>query len=322
MKIIVNRFFNLLFFLFSVGFLVLILSAAWIFLPIKIDEPIEKIIEIPYGYNSTQIRQLLEEEGVIRPHNYLFQVITKFMKTDALLQSGEYRFSSAQNLVQIIEQLIRGRVMLYRITIPEGFQAKQIARLLADREIVDYEVFLKFIKEENQYREGYLFPDTYEFPKNIGAENVLKLMQKNFEDVVYKHINPEQNFPAGLSFHQIIILASIIEKEAQGTEDKPRIASVFYNRLSEGMFLQSCATIQYLLDKPQERLTQQDLTIESPFNTYLYPGLPPKPICNPGLESILAAVHPTEEDYFYFVLGKDGKHVFSRTYQEHLDNKP
>lgn len=322
MKIIVNRFFNLLFFLFSVGFLVLILSAAWIFLPIKIDEPIEKIIEIPYGYNSTQIRQLLEEEGVIRPHNYLFQVITKFMKTDALLQSGEYRFSSAQNLVQIIEQLIRGRVMLYRITIPEGFQAKQIARLLADREIVDYEVFLKFIKEENQYREGYLFPDTYEFPKNIGAENVLKLMQKNFEDVVYKHINPEQNFPAGLSFHQIIILASIIEKEAQGTEDKPRIASVFYNRLSEGMFLQSCATIQYLLDKPQERLTEQDLTIESPFNTYLYPGLPPKPICNPGLESILAAVHPTEEDYFYFVLGKDGKHVFSRTYQEHLDNKP
>lgn len=322
MKIIVNRFFNLLFFLFSVGFLVLILSAAWIFLPIKIDEPIEKIIEIPYGYNSTQIRQLLEEEGVIRPHNYLFQVITKFMKTDALLQSGEYRFSSAQNLVQIIEQLIRGRVMLYRITIPEGFQAKQIARLLADREIVDYEVFLKFIKEENQYREGYLFPDTYEFPKNIGAENVLKLMQKNFEDVVYKHINPEQNFPAGLNFHQIIILASIIEKEAQGTEDKPRIASVFYNRLSEGMFLQSCATIQYLLDKPQERLTQQDLTIESPFNTYLYPGLPPKPICNPGLESILAAVHPTEEDYFYFVLGKDGKHVFSRTYQEHLDNKP
>jgi len=300
----------------------LLLSAAWVLVPVQQEEPVEKVIEIPYGYNSTEIRQLLEKEGIIRPHNYLFPMVTKMLKIDSRLQSGEYQLSSSQNLLQIIEQLVKGRVVLYRITIPEGFQHRQIARLLADRKIIDYDAFIELIKENIQYKEGYLFPDTYEFPKNFGVKNVLKAMQKNFEEVVYKHINPEQQFPEGLNFAQVIILASIIEKEALGTEDKPRIASVFYNRLSRGMLLQSCATVQYLLDKPQERLKEKDLAIESPFNTYLYPGLPPEPICNPGLESIMAAAYPAKEDYLYFVLGKDGKHIFSKTYQEHLNNKP
>ncbi len=322
MKTLINSFINLLILLFSIAILLFLFSATWIFIPLTSDDPVEKMIEIPYGYNSTHIRKLLEEEGIIRPHNYLFPIVTRLTKIDSRLQSGEYKFSSSQNLLQIIEQLVQGKVMRYRITIPEGFQAKQIARLLADRKIVDYDEFIKLVQEDNQYKEGYLFPDTYEFPKYFGAENVLKFMMKNFEDTVLPHIPREQSFPAGLSWNQVIILASIIEKEAQGSEDKPKIASVFYNRLSEGMLLQSCATIQYLLDKPQERLTQQDLAIESPFNTYLNPGLPPEPICNPGLESILAAVYPAEEDYFYFVLGKEGKHIFTRTYQEHLDNKP
>jgi UPF0755 protein len=321
-KILISKFLNLLFFLFLVSFLALLLSATWALIPVQQEEPIEKVIEIPYGYSSTEIRQLLEKEGLIRPHNYFFPAITKLLQIDSRLQSGEYRLSSSQNLVQIIDQLVKGKVLLYRITIPEGFISRQIARLLANREIVDYDAFMEFIKGNNQYQEGYLFPDTYEFPKNYGVENVLKSMTKNFAEVVYKQVDPEQKFPAGLDFAQVIILASIIEKEAQGTEDKPRIASVFYNRLSEDMYLQSCATVQYLLDKPQERLTEQDLAIESLFNTYLHSGLPPAPICNPGLESILAAVHPAEEDYLYFVLGKDGKHIFSKTYQEHLNNKP
>lgn len=321
-KTIVNKLLNALFFLFLIGFLALILSSAWVLVPVQQEEPVEKIIEIPYGYNSSEIRLLLEEEGLIRPHNYIFPIVTKMLKIDSRLQSGEYQLSSSHNLLQIIELLVKGKVIRYRITIPEGFQHRQIARLLADRKIVDYDGFIELIKENTQYKEGYLFPDTYEFPKNFGAENVLKAMQKNFEEVVYKQVNPDQQFPEGLNFAQIIILASIIEKEALGTEDKPSIASVFYNRLSKGMLLQSCATVQYLLDKPQERLREKDLAIDSPFNTYLYPGLPPEPICNPGLESIMAAVHPAEEDYLYFVLGKEGKHIFSKTYQEHLNNKP
>lgn len=322
MKIIINFFINTFLFLFFTSFLFLIYAAAWIFIPLAVEEPIGKVIEIPYGYNSVQIRQLLEGEGIIRSHSYLFQPLTKLLKVDGRLQTGEYQLSSAQNLYQVIDQLVQGKVVQYRITIPEGFQAKQIARLLSDREIVNSEVFLSLIKENNQYQEGYLFPDTYEFPKNFGAENVLKAMQKNFAENIYHLINPEQEFPANLNFQQIIILASIIEKEAQGKDDKPKIASVFYNRLAVGMPLQSCATVQYLLDHPQQKLTEQDLAIESPFNTYLHTGLPPGPICNPGLDSILAAAFPAQEDYFYFVLGKEGKHIFSKTYQEHLNNKP
>ena len=322
MRSAINRFFNFLIFLFSIIFLITMLFSTWIFLPPERDEEIKRVIEIPYGYSTTEIKQLLEKEGFIRPYNFLFPLMTKLLKIDGRLQSGEYQFSTSQDLIQIIDQMVKGRVVLHRITIPEGLQSRQIARLLSDREIAEQDSFLNLINEDRKYHEGYLFPDTYEFPKNYGAEKVLKAMLRNFEEVVYRKVNPEQKFPGDLNFQQIIILASIIEKEAQGVEDKPKIASVFYNRLATGMRLQSCATVQYLLDKPQEKLTQQDLEIESPFNTYLNAGLPPEPICNPGLESILAAVYPTEEDYFYFVLGKDGEHVFSRTYQEHLDNKP
>jgi UPF0755 protein len=316
------KIFNFLILILAVCMLFLIISATWILVPLDLTEPTEKTINIPYEYNSTRIRYLLEEEGIIRPGNIVFQLLTRAMKIDERLQSGEYQFSSSENLLQIIDKLEKGKVLLHRITIPEGYQSRQIAELLDDKRITPYDEIIQLIQEENDFKEGYLFPDTYSFPRNFGPTNVLKAMYDNFKQVVFDYVDPEQDFPGDLSFNEIIILASIIEKEAQGDEDKPKIASVFYNRLRDGMRLQSCATIQYLLDAPQERLTQQDLEIESPFNTYLNSGLPPEPICNPGLNSIIAAVEPAEEDYIYFVLGKDGEHIFSRTYQEHLDNKP
>jgi UPF0755 protein len=316
------KFFHFLIFPLAVTLLLVILSATWVLVPLDLTNPIKKTLNIPYEYNSSRIRYLLEEEGIIRPGSIIFQLLTRAMKIDAKLQSGEYQFSSSENLMQIIDKLVKGKVVLHKVTIPEGYQAKQIARLLDDNKIADFDEIMQLVQEDNEFREGYLFPDTYVFPRNFGAANALKKMQNNFQQVVYEQIDPEQDFPGGLNFHEIIILASIIEKEAQGDDDKPKIASVFYNRLKEGMLLQSCATIQYLLDKPQERLTQQDLEIESPFNTYLNQGLPPEAICNPGLNSILAAAQPAEEEYIYFVLGKEGKHIFSRTYQEHLENKP
>jgi UPF0755 protein len=316
------KFFHFLIFPLAIILLLLILSATWVLVPLDITNPIEKTLNIPYEYNSARIRYLLEDEGIIRSGNIMFQLLTRVMKIDEKLQSGEYQFSSSENLLQIIDKLVKGKVVLHKVTIPEGYQVKQIARLLDDNEIAEFEEIMQLVQEKNEFREGYLFPDTYVFPRNFGAANVLKKMYNNFQQVVYEKIDPEQDFPGGLNFHEIIILASIIEKEAQGDQDKPKIASVFYNRLEKGMRLQSCATIQYLLDKPQERLTQQDLEIESPFNTYLNSGLPPEAIGNPGLNSILAAVQPAEEEYMYFVLGEEGEHIFSRTYQEHLDNKP
>ncbi|MDD4363328.1 MAG: endolytic transglycosylase MltG [Atribacterota bacterium] len=316
------RIINLLIFLFVGIFLVCTLVATWIYIPFNSVDPTIKALEIPFDYNSVKIRHLLEEEGIIRPYNIVFQLLTRAMKADGKLQSGEYQFSSSQNLLQIIEMLVRGKVMLHKITIPEGFQNKQIARLLEEKGIAEYEELMQLIQEDNEYQEGYLFPDTYTVPKNYGARNTLNLLVNNFKKIVFAHIDPEQEFPADLDFHQIVILASIIEKEAQGKDDKPKIASVFYNRLISGMRLQSCATVQYLLDEPKEELTYTELEIESPFNTYLNYGLPPAPICNPGLDSILAAAEPANEEYIFFVVGKEGEHVFSKTYEEHLDNKP
>jgi len=316
------KFLKFLIFLIAVLFLLALFVAVWILVPLNTTEITEKTLIIPYEYNSARIRHLLEEEKIIRPGNIIFQLMTRTMKIDDRLQSGEYNFSSAENLLQIIDKLEKGKVVLHRITIPEGYQSKQIAGLLSDNEIADYEQLMELILEDNEFREGFLFPDTYTFPKNYGAYNVLKTMSDNFKNVINNHIDVEMEFPFGLDFHKVIILASIIEKEAQGKEDKPKIASVFYNRLKDRMMLQSCATVQYLLEKPQEILTHEDLQIDSPFNTYLYYGLPPAPICNPGLDSILAAVYPAQEDFLYFVLGADGEHVFTRTYQEHLDNKP
>lgn len=316
------KFLKFLIFLIAVFFLLALFVAVWILVPLNTTEITEKTLIIPYEYNSARIRHLLEEEKIIRPGNIIFQLMTRTMKIDDRLQSGEYNFSSAENLLQIIDKLEKGKVVLHRITIPEGYQSKQIAGLFSDNEIADYEQLMELILEDNEFREGFLFPDTYTFPKNYGAYNVLKTMSDNFKDVINNHIDVEMEFPFGLDFHKVIILASIIEKEAQGKEDKPKIASVFYNRLKDRMMLQSCATVQYLLEKPQEILTHEDLQIDSPFNTYLYYGLPPEPICNPGLDSILAAVYPAQEDFLYFVLGADGEHVFTRTYQEHLDNKP
>jgi UPF0755 protein len=212
-------------------------------------------------------------------------------------------------------------VVLYKITIPEGFTCLQIAELLDQKNIVEKEFFLKLTKYGEKSYEGYLFPDTYEVPKKYGSENMLKLLLSNFNRVVEDNKLRNKADKIGFSLDKIIILSSIIEKEAKFTEEKKKVSTVFYNRLKKGMKLQSCATIQYILEKPKERLDENDLKIDSPYNTYLYKGLPPGAICNPGLDSIMAALEPVKEDYLYFVLGENGRHIFSKTYQEHLKNK-
>ncbi|MDP2945500.1 MAG: endolytic transglycosylase MltG, partial [Atribacterota bacterium] len=150
---------------------------------------------------------------------------------------------------------------------------------------------------------------------------MIKVMLSNFNQTAIENKFTDEAEEIGFSLDEIIILASIIEKEAKFSDEKNKVSAVFHNRLEIGMKLQSCATIQYILGKPKERLDENDLQIDSPYNTYLYKGLPPGPICNPGLDSIIAALEPEEEDYLYFVLGENGRHIFSKTYQEHLINK-
>jgi len=314
------NFIHKLFFIFCLIFLMAILFFTAAYFPSEENSSIQKIINIPSGSNAKEIVLILEENEIIRPNNYILRILIKISKLEERLKYGEYNLSPAMNMLQILDKLVKGEIVLYKITIPEGFTCTQIAELLDKKEILEKESFINLVNDGERSWEGYLFPDTYEVPKRYGSENTLKLLLSNFNHLVDKKLK-EKAEEIEFSMDEIITLASIIEKEAKFTEEKRQISSVFHNRLKKDMKLQSCATIQYILEKPKEKLEESDLKIDSPYNTYIYKGLPPGPICNPGFDSIKAALEPAEEDYLYFVLGENGRHIFSKTYQEHLKNK-
>ncbi|MCS7234086.1 MAG: endolytic transglycosylase MltG [Synergistetes bacterium] len=250
------------------------------------------------------------------------------------IRAGGYFLSEGMSVYEAIEAF-KGKPILEKVTIPEGLTAKEIAKVFFEREIITSEeeflnlVFngkdlfkgFKFLKDiPSSSVEGYLFPDTYHFPKRTPSKDVISAMLKRFERVISPKMLEELS-KLGLSFHEVIILASIVEKEGQRDEEYPIIAAVFYNRLKRGMKLESCATVEYLLKERKARLSLEDLKINSPYNTYIYKGLPPGPICNPGLKSITAVFFPARVDYLYFVSKGDGGHHFSRTYEEHVEAK-
>ena len=315
------NFINKLFFIFSLIFLIVILFITSVYFPLEENSATHKVVNIPSGTNAKEIVDVLEKNEIIRKNNYTFRILIKLMKLEDQLKYGEYNLSPSMNMLQILDKLVKGEVITYKITIPEGYTCTQIAEILDKKEVTEKEDFLKLVKDSEKITEGYLFPDTYEVPKKYGADNMVKVMLSNFNQIAIENKFADRAEEIGFSLDEIIILASIIEKEAKFSEEKSKVSSVFHNRLKKGMKLQSCATIQYILEKPKERLDENDLKIDSPYNTYLYKGLPPGPICNPGLDSIIAALEPEEEDYLYFVLGENGRHIFSKTYQEHLRNK-
>jgi len=315
------NFINKLFFIFSLILLIAILFTTSVYFPLEENSATQKIVNIPLGTNAKEIVDLLEKNEIIRKNNYTFRILIKIMKLEDQLKYGEYDLNPSMNMLRILDKLVKGEVITYKITIPEGYTYKQIAELLEKKEIAEKEAFLKLVKDSEKTPEGYLFPDTYEVPKKYGAENTVKLMLSNFNQIAIKNKFEDKAEEIGFSLDEIIILASIIEKEAKFSEEKSKVSAVFHNRLKRGMKLQSCATIQYILEEPKESLDENDLKLDSPYNTYLYKGLPPGPICNPGLDSIMAALEPEEDNYLYFVLGENGRHIFSKTYQEHLRNK-
>ncbi len=315
------NFIGKLFFIFSLILLITILFITSVYFPLEENSTTQKAVNIPSGTNANEIVYILEKNEIIRKNNYTFRILIKLMKLEDQLKYGEYNLKPSMNMLQILDKLVKGEAIVYKITIPEGYTSSQIAELLEKNEIAEKEAFLKLVKDSEKTPEGYLFPDTYEVPKKYGAEKMVKVMLANFNQVALVNKFTDKAEEIGFSLDEIIILASIIEKEAKFTEEKSRVSSVFHNRLKTGMKLQSCATIQYILEEPKEKLDENDLKIESPYNTYLYKGLPPEAICNPGLDSIIAALEPEEEDYLYFVLGENGSHIFSKTYQEHLKNK-
>ncbi len=287
-----------------------------LFLPGYSGERKEIVIEP--GMGAKDVAKLLTDKGII-PNPYLFRLAAKLYGKERKIKAGKYILRKDMSLFEILKTIVEGKGVLEAVTIPEGLTSSQIADIFLKKGIIkDKEKFLKIVKEKNL--EGYLFPDTYYVQEDYGEKRVIDMMVKRFEEKLPKDFQ-ERAKKLGLSEKDVIILASLVEKEAKYQEDRPKIASVFLNRLKKGMKLESCATIQYILGNPKPNLSYEDLKIKSPYNTYLHKGLPPGPICNPGEASIMAVLYPAKTDYLYFVAGKDGRHLFAKTYKEHLKNK-
>ncbi|MGI9951748.1 endolytic transglycosylase MltG [Moorellaceae bacterium AZ2] len=313
--------------------LIFVLTGGWAWWQYLIAPPGEEDappvkVSIRPGATAAEIGRLLETHGIIRSA-WAFGFYAARQKADQKLKPGVYLLSPGENLPRILEQLVEGRVMEEEFTIPEGFTLKQIARLLADKGLVSEEEFwqaaakpynypfLEGISPGSHYLEGFLFPDTYRVPVGASAETLIQLMLDRFQQV-YEEVEEQRAPGLELDTLQIVTLASMVEKEAKLDRERPLIAGVFLNRLRRGMKLESCATVEYLLESPKPVLTYEDLQIDSPYNTYKVMGLPPGPIGSPGRASLLAALNPARTDYLYFVARPDGSHEFSRSFQEHF----
>jgi UPF0755 protein len=287
------------------------------------------VIMVRPGMGAHDIGDLLYEQGAIKSV-FLFQIVSKLQGMESSLQAGEYVLSRNMTVQQIVAMLAKGETAYQQITIPEGYTVEQIARLLQEKQLGNAEKFKKlaqgfvpytYMINENSnvvYKaEGYMFPKTYQIRNGTTEEQLLEMMMNQF-NTEFSDSMRVRAAEIGLSIKDIIIVASLVEKEAQLPGDRPLIAGVFLNRLKQEMPLQSCATIQYILGYPKPELTVQDTEIPSPYNTYQHMGLPPGPIANPGIEAINAVLYPQNTDFIYFVADKQGAHHFSKTYEEHL----
>jgi len=282
---------------------------------------------IPQGADSLRIAKILSQHQLIKSP-FLFILLSKIFNWEKELKAGKYELTSP-TLIEVLHQLRKGQIKIYRVTIPEGLPKWEVAKILSSRGVVKEDVFLTSVdnpqisKEDYNFLlpeeslEGYLYPDTYYFVSDENSQEVVKKFLVRFEEVVgplYENWRGNHH----LSLKEVITLASIVEKEALVGSEKPIIAAVFYNRLQKGLRLRACPTVKYALGNFRERLTLDELKTPSSYNTYLHHGLPPGPICSPGKESIYAVLYPTEVDYLYFVAKGDGNHQFSGTYEEHL----
>ncbi|RAU96404.1 endolytic transglycosylase MltG [Paenibacillus sp. YN15] len=310
-------------------------------LPMEAGEPVE--VSIPSGTGSAAIAKLLEEQGIIK-NGLIFSAYLKVKHEGDRFQAGNYQLAPGMTLAEITDKLNRGDVIkeeMIRFTIPEGYTVLQIAEKLAADGIVNKDSFLALANDSGKwtypwitsipsnaqlrYRlEGYLFPETYEMKKESTEQAILERMLAEWDK---KQKSLPQGWEAqmdklGLDLHGILTVASLVEREVAVDEERPLVAGVIYNRLKQKMPLQIDATVQYLFDKQKERLFEKDLQTQSPYNTYLNPGLPPGPIASPGLLSIKAALFPEETKYLFYVTKKDGSggHLFAETFEEHKKN--
>jgi UPF0755 protein len=315
----------------------LVLFEAALFQSANLFDKSKVKIVVPQGVSTYSVQKILEEQEVIKPRSS-FAFAARILGLTKGIQAGEYEFSPSDTLFSILLKLKRGEVVVpvakrVLVTFPEGTSIYKMGEILKKEGVSDHEKFKALVKEgvtedlrerhwsifkfiPSESLEGYLYPDSYWFFAEAEVPDLAEIMVSHFEEKVMPFWEKAKK-DTKYNLHEIITLASIIEKEAADPKERPIISSVFHNRMDIKMALDSCSTIKYALDDPTPIVTYEQLEVDSPYNTYKNRGLPPGPICNPGLDSIKAAVYPADTDYLYFVSKRDGTHIFSKTFAEH-----
>ncbi|MBI4949766.1 MAG: endolytic transglycosylase MltG [Deltaproteobacteria bacterium] len=283
-----------------------------------------KLVYVQKGASFRVVASNLEKAGVVKDSDSLVWAAS-LLGAYKKIKAGEYEFMATMTPMEVLEILIKGKVKRHLVTIPEGYNIREVALVLSEAGLVDPDDFVKHATDgklvaslglEGDTLEGYLFPDTYEFTRGMGADDLIRKMSEKFKAVYFPEFS-EQAKRNGLSMRKVITLASIIEKETGAPEERTLISAVFRNRLKKGIKLQSDPTVIYGIKGFDGNLTRAHLVTKTPYNTYAIYGLPPGPIANPGKESISAALNPASEDYLYFVSRNDGTHFFSKNLKEH-----
>ena len=283
-----------------------------------------RLVVVPKGSRLPEVASTLREGGVL-PHPLAFRALVLLTFTSRRLHYGEYAFPRPSSVFETWEKLVRGDVIKYEVTVAPGTNLYDVAALLKEKSLVQPEEFLAAatspgllgrLEIPGESAEGYLFPDTYILVKPVTPEEILEIMVRQFRRKIPPDMDQRAK-EAGLSMHQAVTIASIIEKETGVEAEKPLVSAVIRTRLTLGMPLQMDPTVIYGVRRFDGMVTRKDLRTPGPYNTYLNRGLPPGPISNPGLSSLNAALKPSKADYLYFVSNNDGSHTFSRTLAEH-----
>jgi UPF0755 protein len=284
----------------------------------------KQVVMVRPGLGINAMSRVLEERHII-DSALTFRVFFYLRHRHDRIKSGEYSLSAAMAPAEIIRKLVKGEVVLHRLTIPEGYTVRQIAGLVAESGLATAESFLRAaagrdflssLKITADTAEGYLFPETYFFSKPVTAEDMAAALIRRFQSVFSEEWQARAK-ALGFSVHQIVTLASIIEKETADSRERPLISSVFHNRLKRGMRLESDPTVIYGIPDFNGNITRAHLNALTPYNTYLISGLPPGPIASPGRASLEAALYPAESSFLFFVATGDGGHFFSTNYADH-----
>lgn len=287
----------------------------------------EKVFEIKEKEGLFEIARNLEKENLIKS-NFLFEFYVILKNDFNSLRRGSYNLNSGMSIKEIAQKIIEGDTIKLKLTFKEGWRIEEMGEYLEKRQILEKKEFidaaqnyksdLKILKDNplEKNLEGYLFPDTYVFEQKISAQKIIDRMVLNLQNKLIQEIGPNLTLEEK-NFHEIITMASLIEKEVQTYEDKRLVSGIGWKRIENQIPLQMDATITYLTNKKSSKVSIEETKIDSPYNAYKYKGLPPGPICNPGLESIKAALYPKESEYWYYLSSPTGETIFSENLIQH-----